>query len=506
MKSLWWARVAAGALGISLVLSGLPLLGPLGEVDGAVAQEGSAPGIPVQESAARVKKTTAWGPPANSGLECTWSGPTVCQVEISLELAPGWADWQSQMAQAGVSHGRISIADGCPSDARSAYSTEVVLNAQDGSAATKVTIGCDYGKYYTIPSLHVPWKLEWYDASMGTWVDGGGQIPIDQLQAQQFPGLDVSEYEARLSGIALAELCLPYALVPGNSGFTSLPDAYRYCDALVRAGTYTLGAILAALAVKYGIAALDELVVDTDRDTDPKPIPLPPLNLPPSGNAEIANALMSHDATLTSTEGEQVARRCRELVARKELPSILDGSGVPRHPCSQMRMFIPGSDAQQAASHKLQSIYATPEWVVLTNASQAMTEARMEADGFDLNDRITWRQQVPTDHKAFTSVDGTPCGSSYDATTLECDEYPYFASRQGGPYGPPQDPSAWTGFTLDLISRADNEREGQAYQGFKTDPECGLQDPATQQAIPDVPFLVVPMPEGPTSRHLCPVG
>jgi hypothetical protein len=125
------------------------------------------------------------------------------------------------------------------------------------------------------------------------------------------------------------------------------------------------------------------------------------------------------------------------------------------------------------------------------------------ARGFPVPVNFLWKQSVPEGHIAFTSVNGTFCGAT-SPTGFQCDEYPYNASQEGGPFGEPSDPMRWSGFTLDLISEADNAADGSAFQSFKLDPECGLTtNTIPRTTIDNVPFWVAPMPTGSVSTHYC---
>lgn len=279
------------------------------------------------------------------------------------------------------------------------------------------------------------------------------------------------------------------AFVEGNTDFDSFPDAFKYCDALVRSNKYLRRAILVALAVRFGVSLLDELVKEhvpgpTVREPRPTPSPEPlfPMDLPPSGRDEIVQSLLARQPSLTRAEAETLADQCRQLVTRAELLSTGQVGGVARHPCATTRIFFPGSDVPAAAAHKLDAIRANPSWVQLHNLSHAERTRQMQADGFPAG----WKQQR------------AEClGGTYDATVIECDEYPYFASMESGPQGDPANPAGWTGFSLRLLSSAQNGQEGNKYRDFKN--ACGLVGPETW----GTPFLVVPVPTGPPTTQVC---
>lgn len=138
---------------------------------------GFAPGVPVVE-AGRSVRATAWGPLRNQGLACQWySGDTACVVDMGFSLDAGWADWQAQMRAAGATLGRVSIARACPADAQADFTRAIVLNLDSQRFTTNVTVGCDYSKYYTVPSAAVPWDFEWYFPQAGAWAKAGWPVP-----------------------------------------------------------------------------------------------------------------------------------------------------------------------------------------------------------------------------------------------------------------------------------------------------------------------------------------
>jgi hypothetical protein len=101
--------------------------------------------------------------------------------------------------------------------------------------------------------------------------------------------------------------------------------------------------------------------------------------------------------------------------------------------------------------------------------------------------------------KSDTAAPGKKC-ATYPSIT-----YPFWASKEGGPFGDPSDPNSWTGFTLSLIDKTDNQKESFAYQAFKTDDECGLRDPVTLVQRENLPFLVIPE-TAVVSTHVCGQG
>lgn len=476
-------------------------------------------GAPVVETK-RTLTGTASGPPQNQGVNCGGISPTACYTVVRFELAPGWGDWKQFMIQNGYQYGRVTIASKCPGDANDGYTTSLVLatGSWTFSPTRNHKLGCDFGRNYTIPSEHVSWTFEWKRVGTADWVYGGSQLTADERSEAEFPDLEIAGYAALLAGVPLSRVCEPLLFSPSPRLFSSVPSEYMACQAMATSGKYTTSALLAAMAVTYGVITLDVLagpdapttssppviapVLKPPRTTPaPNPLP-PPVVLPESGSIPIEKALVQRDPALSPSHAAQVAQRCRELVAEARLKSVAEASGVLRHPCELLPIYVPGSDAVAAATHKARSILANPETVLLHNASSAENPARVLAEGYVSDPWVVWRQLVPPGHDAYTSVGGTLCVPN--SMGYECDEYPYNASKEGGPHGPPSDPNLWHGFTLDLIPTPDNQADGLAFTRFKSDLDCGLVEPSPPYAaIPDVPFLVIPMPYGPPSTHFC---
>jgi hypothetical protein len=116
-----------------------------------------------------------------------------------------------------------------------------------------------------------------------------------------------------------------------------------------------------------------------------------------------------------------------------------------------------------------------PQWVKLN----------YEASGAK-NGRRSWYESV------------APCNRAGDAGQ-QCDEFPFWASEQGGPLAPIT-PS------LKYIDGDDNVLQGSRYGAFVT--SCGLRTGTPQEsanAVGGTAFLVVPIPSsaGIPSTWLC---
>ena len=480
-----------------------------------------APGSPFS-SASTAFTATNFGPPLNPGMNCGSAlEPRPCWIgHLKIGLAPGWEDPRTRVAIIAAIAGRLSLAHNCPADAVGRTDTGVFF----GGGASKVgpgffhQVGCAWNDRYTIPSERVTWRFEWNIPSRGGWVVAGKQQDAEQVFADQHPGLDPDAYvgAALASGVELPRICEPFLFVPSTPRLSSVPREYQACTALVASGKFTARAVMAAIGVTFGLVALD-VMVGPNRPTplSPRtiaptvrpPLPVPIVGdpfgspLPTAPNDPITQAIATANPALSAGDAAAIAMRCRHLVVAARLDSILT-NGTLRHPCEGLPIFIPGADVYEAADHKLKSLLAFPERVLLHNASTDMTELRLIAEGYMLAGYDFWRPKVPHDSIAYTSILEAPCFVS--ATSDHCDEYPYASSLEGGPGGDPSDPATWIGFALSNISATDNEREGQLLSQFKTDSGCGLTELGSAgSTIVGVPFLVVPLPTGVETTYIC---
>ncbi len=466
-------------------------------------------GSPLIETSRSVVPT-AW--PLSSGRNCGDAiTPTACALRLNFDWAPGWTGdtWMSKMTAMGVQYGRLSIAASCPGNAPDAYTTDTILIPY-AIQSFSPQISCGYTMGYSIPSPAVTWTFEWYSNTSG-WIYGGSQkTAADQLSAID-PNLDLSQYSTALATITLSQVCDPLLFIPdGSPNTTSLPKKYQVCSALALSGDYSVTEVLAMLALRYGPTVLDILVglnkattAGPGRqvpETAPPRTQSSPAPLPPSGGTRISDIIQTADPTITPSDADKITELCRQLVADAAMDDIADASGVLRSPCEMLPIFVPGFDVLEATNHDLASIYSHPTTVLLHNATGVQTTARMSADGFSPVQTYTWRQLVPTTSPAYTSVGGTAC---ITLPKLECDEYPFYSSKEGGPFGDPADPNTWSGFTITQISQPHNQAEGDAYLRFKSDDNCALRDPVTKIQTENLPFLVVPVPDLPLTTHIC---
>ncbi len=161
---------------------------------------------------------------------------------------------------------------------------------------------------------------------------------------------------------------------------------------------------------------------------------------------------------------EAIAAACLWNASRASLDGL--------EACRSLPIFITGADVAEATDHDLEAIAGNPAWVMLN----------YEASGAKNGSRSWYRTVEPCD------VAGR--------TGQQCDEYPFWASEQGGPLAPIT-PS------LKYIDGDDNIAQGSIYGAFVT--SCGLRTGTPHErtnATGGTAFLVVPVPSIP-STYLC---
>jgi hypothetical protein len=183
-------------------------------------------------------------------------------------------------------------------------------------------------------------------------------------------------------------------------------------------------------------------------------------NMPGPTQAEqsLASALGSLNSNVTGDNSIDIARSCLEL----EQAAGNDGATD----CAKLPIFVSGNDVRQATNHDLAALGAMsdpnnngqtvrPAWVQLNYRPQAETPGPR-----------TWYNGI------------SPC-TLPKPSGESCDEYPFYATQQGGGSAAPPP-------NLKYINTAQNVRQGGRYGNFIT--SCGLSDGA--------PFLVIPLPPG----------
>jgi hypothetical protein len=159
---------------------------------------------------------------------------------------------------------------------------------------------------------------------------------------------------------------------------------------------------------------------------------------------------------------EAVAAACLWNASRASLDGL--------ETCRSLPIFITGADAAEATEHDIEAIAWNPGWVKLNYEYGRGKEAYQDRD---------W----------YTSE--SACQASHDADE-QCDEYPFWASEQGGPAGVPTP-------RLRYIDEDDNQWQGSRYGSFTL--SCRLvsgDPPESGNASGGTAFLVIPVPVVPT--------
>lgn len=296
-----------------------------------------------------------------------------------------------------------------------------------------------------------------------------------------------------MGSVGTTALCLPlYPLEPKVPG-TSASRAWAACDQAVNSGAWW-SAIYAAVLAAGGAAAVAVLL---DRpgwesppvDADPPGTPEP---RPPIGEL-IGSLVATWGATSTtigpSTQDEPTEAQL-EAVADRCVTLVRQGLGLSataaRDKCVSQPILVPGGMVDfghEAAQHDLDVIASAPQLVQL----EYMSEAAKVSVGVERS----WYNTSPFNVQCLDKPSGT-----------QCDEYPFFASVEGGPsafssYGPG---------VLRPISAADNQREGIVYAAMKDSLACGMVSAQPGPVpTPGTKFLVIPVPNIDVATfYICP--
>lgn len=162
-----------------------------------------------------------------------------------------------------------------------------------------------------------------------------------------------------------------------------------------------------------------------------------------------------------SAMAHTVARRCIAL-------------GVAAQ-CTNLPIFAPGLDIEEAANHDLTAITGAPD---LDDQGVPLTNGAPPQDA-----ELTYLPNGRAIHGDWYR--GTdPCKQgTYDGTMFNCDEYPFTSTVQGG-----------TTASIKVIDAGDNRREGNYLDHFYA--TCGVSSPTSPA---EGQFVVVPTPDIPTS-------
>ena len=322
-----------------------------------------------------------------------------------------------------------------------------------------------------------------------------GRVLVTSVAQPNTDNVSVPDGAAALAAAAplLLDPCIELFPVAPPSQRTSLNQAQEACEAARAAGTPWLD-VMTRMLQTYGrglviagrVAAQDGgiAVGAPPRPSPPQPDAPPrgaPSPMPPPVDQSILDAgatNLSNRKLVTGYEfaddpqpdatARQVYAQCLRLAAYAR-------SGITVGDCSTKAILVPGSDTPQAARHDFDVIVGSPDTFQLTYATQKEKSDSGLASG--------WYNNAP-----YRDVCGTglrPIGS--DGKAMECDEYPFYATLEGGPLpGQQLRPNQ-----LRLLDSTDNGKAGRLYGGFAA--VCGLVAAAPEST--ERKFLVVPLPD-----------
>jgi len=265
-----------------------------------------------------------------------------------------------------------------------------------------------------------------------------------------------------------ADVCLAIAVAP-STNFTesSLKDAGVACESARAEGATAEEAFRAALKVGGGAVAAALMFVETASDgtlpTEPSPPtppipgqPEPPTTLPrywdePIDAATAQIETLNPDLALTRAEVKEIAKRCAWLASQAALSTSDCGrAGLP--------LFVTGGAAtMQASKHDLNAIGSRPSWM------------QLNYDGVEKS-------------RSWLASDGRCAGLTGGNTGMQCHEYPYNKTEQGGQSSDP---------SIAPIPSFDNQSQGGSWGvGIIS---CAMRPAQSSDARGDA-FLVVPVP------------
>lgn len=331
----------------------------------------------------------------------------------------------------------------------------------DGSVATS----CDvyYSQCYTsVTAGHV------YNATIRDRAGHVFGISPSYLATSGTTGVEQTEDGLDLVKIGLlfgstTDVCDLLVTYPyGTHTRSSVNDQWYECETAV-AARYTMSEVLRAVSLS-GTGVLMWLMYEQLAPTLDPPFQAPDFEFPvtfpqPWPVDEIANSYMlqARGNTITQDDAITATGACLWWAARASLS---------RSACDRMPIFFTGADVNKATTHDAQQIFLHPEWVKLNYEARA-AKADHDRDWY-----------LRTDY----------CADEPHEDSEQCDEFPFYASEQGGPLArnPP--------VHLQYINGIDNVRQGGFYGNFIQ--SCGLRTGTPQEganATGGTAFLVIPL-------------
>jgi hypothetical protein len=180
----------------------------------------------------------------------------------------------------------------------------------------------------------------------------------------------------------------------------------------------------------------------------------------PTNMRKLAETLITQNASaeLSTEESEAAAEQCLH-----DTMSTGESEVTGASECETLPIFSSGSDVAEATEHDVKALTLYPGWVKLNWERSTVKEELGESRGW------------------YKGSEGCPGSSPPEGES--CDEYPFFATEQGGPGGDPT-PS------LEYVDRTDNSNQGSRYSGFLS--ACKIEEGGAFLAVPLPPRLGIP--------------
>jgi hypothetical protein len=359
---------------------------------------------------------------------------------------------------------------------------------QDPRSDSALTVCHAVGSPCEMPA-YLPPGLHHYIAKVVSYSDGGpytlASSPVLELDVFA-PGAKIHGYNAVELARELERngLCDQLDLMPAEGTHltrSTLSDEAIACETAVQAG-WSWGRIVAFIN-----AGMLGLGLTHPAATTEGPVPHPPetprlgggtstaptpTQLSPSWPLEdLTDVLLAQNPDVLPQMDEderratitEVADECLWLEARA-------GEQDPEDECKSTPIFASGSDVAEATTHDLDALDTWPLWVRLNY------EYGTSKPGSEWYKLAQWSDLYAS------------AGCAAKAGDEDCDEYPFFASEQGGPLAQPTP-------HLAPIDADDNRTQGGFYNGFRA--SCGLTTGTLQpegNSRGGSAFLAVPLP------------
>lgn len=286
------------------------------------------------------------------------------------------------------------------------------------------------------------------------------ELPIG-VRVQDGVNIDAAATAFAAAAVMRHDPCIEsFPVAPNTDATSSLNDLQQYCETL-RAQGIAWGTIANMIAASFGA---HWLLVSQATDDDPQapaldprpPTPGAPLSprLPrvEATTEEVLTALMMQRQRITGwefTDPANARAAARQVVLTCLRMSVLSlASNISPTECGRKAIFAPGHDVLEPAQHDWDAIRVQPSWGELTFA----TTAEKEGDGYVRG----WYNRVA---HATDCPDPRPV---VNGAATDCDEYPFFASEEGGSESFDTKPQP----SLRIVNAVQNQLEGRLWRNF----------------------------------------